>query len=316
MSKDGRRMAVGCPGSDTYGKNSGKVRLFMEEEMSKSWVMVSEFYGEGSGDLFGAAVSLSPEGTRLAVGAPYYTRNEVKRSGSAYAYREVSESNWQPSGNPMRGVLEESLFGWSVSLSPGGMFLAVGAPKMSESSLNGGFVKVFSFEPDGSDWQDYGDPISNGVPGDRFGFSVSIAGDETLQRVAIGAPGNSVNGEGSGLASVYEHSGNGWSNAGDDLLGESKDENLGYAVSITPSANRLVVGVPKKQISGEIVGQVKVLNVGYGALTPAGEKYGQSGEKFGVSVAISNNGKRFFGGATDANLVRVYEEIPIVNFNN
>ena len=316
MSKDGKRMAVGCPGSDTYGKNSGKVRLFMEEEMSKSWVMVSEFYGEGSGDLFGAAVSLSPEGTKLAVGAPYYTRNEVMRSGSAYAFREISESVWQPSGDPMRGVLEESLFGWSVSLSPGGMFLAVGAPEMSESSLNGGFVKVFSFEADGSDWQGYGDPISNGVPGDRFGFSVSIAGDETLQRVAIGAPGNSANVQGSGLASVYEHSGNGWSNAVDDLIGESQDENLGYAVSLTPSANRLVVGVPKKQISGEIVGQVKVFNVGYGILTPDGEKYGQSGEKFGVSVAISNNGKRFFGGATDANLVRAYENIPIVNFNN
>lgn len=317
MSKDGKRVAVGCPGSDTYGKNSGKVRLFMEEEMTDSWVIVSEFYGEGSGDLFGAAVSLSPEGSHLAVGAPYYTRNEVKRSGSAYAFREVSESVWQPSGNPMRGVVEESLFGWSVSLSLGGMFLAVGAPKMSESSLDGGFVKVFSFEAaDRSDWQDYGDLITNGVPGDRFGFSVSIAGDVTLQHVAIGAPGYSAIVEGGGLASVYENSGNGWSNAGDDLISDSEGENLGYAVSLTSSGNRLVVGVPKKQFNGEIVGQAQVFNIGYGSLTPAGEKYGLSGEKFGVSVAISNNGKRFFGGATDANLVRAYEDFPIVNFNS
>ena len=78
----------------------------------------------------------------------------------------------------------------------------------------------------------------------------------------------------------------------------------------------LVVGVPKKQIDGEIVGQVQVFNVGSGALTPAGGKYGLSGEKFGVSATISNNGKRFFGGATEANLVRVYEDIPIVDFNN
>lgn len=316
MSQDGRRVAIGCPGSDTYGKNSGKVRLFMEEELSKTWVMVTEFYGEGSGDLFGASVSLSAEGTHLAVGAPYYTRNEVKRSGSAYAYREVNESDWLPSGSPMRGVVEESLFGWSVSLSRGGVFLAVGAPEMTESSGDGGFVKVFSSEADGSDWQPYGEPISNGVPGDRFGFSVSIAGDKTLQRVAIGAPGNIANLEGGGLASVYEHIGNGWSNAGDDLLGESQGENLGYAVSLTPDASRLVVGMPKKLLDGQIVGQVQVFNVGSGTLTPAGGKYGLYGEKFGVSVAISNNGKRFFGGATDANLVRVYEDIPIVNFNN
>ena len=314
MSKDGRRIAIGCPGSDTYGKNSGKVRLFMEEELSKTWVMVSEFYGEGIGDLFGASVSLSPEGTHLAVGAPYYSRNEVKRSGSSYAYREITESVWQSFGSPMRGVVEESLFGWSLSLSQGGMFLAVGAPEMSEISLNGGFVKVFSSEANGFDLQQ---TISNGVPGDRFGFSVSMAGDETLQRVAIGAPGNSANHlEGSGLASVYEHSGNGWSNAGDDLIGESQGENLGYVVSLTPDAKMLVVGVPKKQIDGEIVGQVQVFNVGSGALTPAGGKYGLSGEKFGVSATISNNGKRFFGGATEANLVRVYEDIPIVDFNN
>jgi hypothetical protein len=187
---------------------------------------------------------------------------------------------------------------------------------MTENSRDGGFVKVFSSEDIGSDWQPYGEQISNGVPGDRFGFSVSMAGDKTLQRVAIGAPGNSANLPGGGLASVYEHIGNGWSNVGDDLLGESEGENLGYAVSLTPDASRLVIGMPKKLLDGEIVGRVQVFNVGSGTLTPAGGKYGLYGEKFGVSVAISNNGERFFGGATDANLVRVYEDIPLVNFNN
>ena len=317
VSKDGRRIAVGCPGSDTYGKNSGKVRIYTEDEMSNTWIMVSEFYGEGRGDLFGASVSLSPEGTHLAVGAPYYTRDEVRRSGSAYAFREVTESVWQPFGNPMRGGVEESLFGWSVSLSSGGTFLAVGAPETSESMLNGGFVKVFSYEGEGTDWQDYGDTISKGIPSDRFGFSVRIAGDETLQRVAIGAPGNSANGmKGNGLACVYEHNGNGWSNSGDDLLGENEGENLGYAVSLTQAANQLIVGVPRKQIDGETVGQVQVFSVGAASLTPAGEIYGLKGEMFGVSVAISNNGKRFLGGSTISNLVRVYTNISVINFNN
>ena len=310
MSKDGRTVAIGCPGSDRYGINSGKVRIFIEDDLSKSWVMMNEFFGEGTGDLFGASVSLSQNGKQLAVGAPYYTRNDVKRSGSAYVFKEVTESVWQPVGNPMRGAVEQSLLGWSVSLSPSGAFLAVGAPMSSEGTLDGGFVRIFT-ENQGSDWTLYGDPITKGVPGDRFGFSVSIAGDETLQRIAIGAPGSSGNGDGSGMASVYEHSGNGWSSAGDDLLGESEGENLGYAVSLTTDANRLVIGVPKKQRDYKTVGQVQVYNVETETLTPAGGKYGLDGEKFGVSVAISNNGKRFFGGATEANVVRVYEDIPI-----
>jgi hypothetical protein len=310
ISKDGRTVAIGCPGSDRYGINSGKVRIFMEDDLSKSWVMMNEFFGEGTGDLFGASVSLSQNGKQLAVGAPYYTRNDVKRSGSAYVFKEVTESVWQPVGNPMRGAVEQSLFGWSVSLSPSGAFLAVGAPMSSDGTLDGGFVRIFT-ENQGSDWTLYGDPITKGVPGDRFGFSVSIAGDETLQRIAIGAPGSRGNGDGSGMASVYEHSGNGWSSAGDDLLGESEGENLGYAVSLTTDANRLVIGVPKKQRDYKTVGQVQVYNVETETLTPAGGKYGLDGEKFGVSVAISNNGKRFFGGATEANVVRVYEDIPI-----
>ena len=310
MSKDGRTVAIGCPGSDRYGINSGKVRLFMEDDLSKSWVMMNEFFGEGTGDLFGASVSLSQNGKQLAVGAPYYTRNDVKRSGSAYVFKEETESVWQPVGNPMRGVVEQSLFGWSVSLSPSGAFLAVGAPMSSDGTLEGGFVRIFT-ENLGGEWTLYGDPITKGVPGDRFGFSVSMAGDKTLQRIAIGAPGSSGNGDDSGMASVYEHSGNGWSSAGDDLLGESVGENLGYAVSLTPDANRLVIGVPKKERDYKIVGQVQVYNVETEALTPAGGKYGLDGEKFGVSVAISNNGKRFFGGATEANVVRVYEDIPI-----
>merc|ERR1712194_660254 len=130
------------------------------------------------------------------------------------------------------GTSSNDLFGWSVSFSPDAKLVAVGAPK-SEDELDSGYVQVFKFEAD--TWR-----------GDGFGFSVSLAGDDTLQRIAIGAPGMSENGEGSGMASVYENAGNGWLRSGDDLFGSGWGESLGYAVSMTPDAMRMVVGVPNK----------------------------------------------------------------------
>ena len=83
-----------------------------------------------------------------------------------------------------------------------------------------------------------------------------------------------------------------------------------FAVSLTPDdASRMVVEVPNKKLDGLPVGQVHVLDVQPGRLQPAGDVYGRDGEKFGVSVTVSYEGKLVYGGATEANLVRVYGEM-------
>ena len=308
ISQNGKRVAVGCLGSDRNGQNSGQVKIFDENELSNTWTLVTEFVGEQEMSLFGASVSLAPEGLDLVVGAPYYNEGAMTRSGRSYVYREVEGSRWEPIGKPMAGTSSNNLFGWSVSFLPDARLVAVGAPGL-EGSSDSGYVKVFSFPTDR--WQLYGNTMSLGVGGDRFGFSVSLAGDYNLPRVAIGAPGVSINGEGSGLASVFELElyGKGWQRSGDNLLGEGWGENLGYAVSLTPDASRMVVGVPNKKLDGLPVGQVQVLDVQPGRLQPAGDVYGRDGEKFGVSVTVSYEGKLVYGGATEANLVRVYGEM-------
>jgi len=306
MSKNGTRVAVGSLGSDKNGKNSGQVRIFDENELSNTWNMVYELIGEEVTSLFGASVSLSQDGSHLAVGAPYYSEGaDMIRSGRAYVYRQVQESEWEwEQVGSMSGTSSNDLFGWSVSFSPNAQFVAVGAPRLEES-LDSGYVKVFSNETNA--WDMYGESMRIGVPGDRFGFSVSLAGDNTFQRIVIGAPGMNENGAGSGLASVYENGGNNWQHSGDDLLGDGWGENFGYAVSMTPDATRFVVGVPNKKLDGVHVGQVQVVDVKSGELVSAGEIYGRDGEKFGVSV--SSMGTLVYGGASGANLVRIYGDI-------
>jgi hypothetical protein len=229
----------------------------------------------------------------------------MPKSGRSYVYREVQESEWEQIGQPIYGASSNDLFGWSVSFSPNAQFVAVGSP-MLEGSLGSGYVKVFSLE--GSTWLEHGEPMSMGVPGDRFGFSVSLAGDDTLQRVSIGAPGVSENGEGSGLVAVYENDGNGWQRFGDDLLGDGSGDNFGHSVTMTPDAARLLVGVPNNKLEGVRVGQVRVFDVFSDSIESAGDIYGLVGENFGISVSLSYRGMFAFVGASNHNSVRVYAD--------
>mmetsp|Transcript_8627 Transcript_8627/g.19332 ORF Transcript_8627/g.19332 Transcript_8627/m.19332 type:complete len:109 (-) Transcript_8627:11-337(-) len=108
---------------------------------------------------------------------------------------------------------------------------------------------------------------------------------------------------------MYENDGSGWTHLDGDLVGDKWGENLGYSVSLSSEANRMIAGVPNKLLNGVTVGQIQVRDVINGVLVPAGDLYGKDGEKFGVSTAISYDGRLLFGGATDANLVRVYGDL-------
>lgn len=306
ISSNGKRVAVGSLGSDINGQNSGQVRLFDQDDLSGSWRLVKSLDGEAEGALFGASVSLSEDGLTLVVGAPYFNENsDLPRSGRVYVYQQVSEIEWKQVGGPMSGDSANNLFGWSVSLTADSQLVAVGAPRL-EGSSDSGYAQMYSLVS--KSWTPYGARLGLGVPGDRFGFSVSSSGghDGIAYRIAIGAPGMNTNGDGSGLASVYEYSENGWAQTGDDLVGQGGGDNLGYAVSLTKDGSRLVVGIPNKKLDGISVGQLQVANVNSGSITKAGDVYGLEGEQFGVSVSISNEGKLIFGGAPEANLVRAY----------
>lgn len=305
MSKNGKRVAVGSLGSDKNGNNSGQVRVF-EEDVTKEWVLIAEFLGETIGSLFGTSVSLSEDGNKVGIGAPHFGTADADRIGKTYIYHQIDETTWNQMGDPIIGLFYHDLFGWSLTWSPDSALLAVGAPG-EDSVTSSGFVKVYTFES--NQWVDYGQLISADVSGDRFGFSVSFGGNATANyRLAIGAPGTTgPNGVGSGYVGVYEYNKE-WSQVGSGIYG-GWGENLGYAVSLTPDCNRLVVGVPHRLTNGLPSGEVQVIDVNSGSLLPTAEINGDAGEDLGVSIAISHDGRIVFGGTTADNLVRVFGEL-------
>lgn len=307
MARNGTRVAVGAIGSDKNGKNSGQVLIFDEDISTNTWILVHEMIGEDEYSLFGASVSFSQDGTKIIVGAPYHSEGaDVTKSGRSYVYAEVN-AEWMLLGEPMLGGSSNELFGWAVSISPNAPFVAVGAPLL-EGSSGSGYAKVFIFQE--NEWQLYGEQMMLGGAGDRFGFSVSLAGDYNYQRIAIGAPGMAGNGEGSGLVSVYESDGSGsWQRSGDDLLGIGVGENFGFAVAMTSDATRMTVGVPNKKVEGVTVGEVHVVDITSDGLVSAGVISGRDGENFGASVSISHDGMLVYGGSPKTNLIRAFGEM-------
>ncbi len=149
LSGDGFLLAVGANGysnlSSTY---TGHVRVY--KFISGSWVQwgskISGLYRHKTG----SSVSLSTDGSTLAVGEPGYSYGyptTVLNSGRVLVYRYIN-SDWTQQGNSIIGEAAEDQSGFSVSLSSNGNVLAIGAPynditTIIPGSKDGGHVRVF-----------------------------------------------------------------------------------------------------------------------------------------------------------------------------
>ena len=192
LSNDGNRMAIGAPGFQ-----AGHVRVY--EWNGTEWAkMGQDIDGEEAGDGSGGSVSLSDEGHRVAIGAPFNDENG-NRSGHVRVY-EWDGGEWAQVGEDIDGKSPEVWSGRSVSLSSNGEIVAIGGCTNTFVGFNPGHVQAYKW--DGTEWIQYGEEIEGEGPVDCSGRSVSISSDG--QTVAIGAYLNDGNGERAGHVRVFD----------------------------------------------------------------------------------------------------------------
>ena len=158
----------------------------------------SDIDGEAAGDRSGYSVSLSSDGTEVAIGA---TQNDG--SGAEAGHVRVYEWNgtaWVQKGSDIDGEAADDRSGSSVSLSSDGTEVAIGAYGNDGNGLSAGHVRVYEWN--GTAWVRKGSDIDGEAAGDHLGSSVSLSSDGT--EVAIGAIGNDGNGASAGHVRVYE----------------------------------------------------------------------------------------------------------------
>ena len=226
LSSDGTRVAIGAQGNDGGGDGSGHVRIY--DWNGTAWVQAgSDIDGEAAGDGFWTSVSLSSDGTRVAIGAP---NNDGTGSNAGHVrVYDWTNGAWVQAGSDIDGEAAGDLFGASVSLSSDGTRVAIGAPYNDENGWNSGHVRIYDWT-DGA-WVQAGSDIDGEAANDYSGMSVSLVSDGT--RVAIGAQGNDGGGSNSGHVRIYDWNGTAWVQFGSDIDGEAANDYSGMSVAFS-----------------------------------------------------------------------------------
>jgi hypothetical protein len=163
-----------------------------------TWTKIgNDINGEAAGDLSGASVSLSADGSVLAIGADYNDGNG-SNSGHVRVYKN-NGGTWTKIGDDIDGEAVNDHSGYSVSLSPDGSVLAIGAFGNDGNGSNAGHVRVY--KNNGGTWTKIGANIDGEAAEDYSGWSVSLSADGSV--LAIGAFGNDGNGSSTGHVRVY-----------------------------------------------------------------------------------------------------------------
>jgi hypothetical protein len=146
LSVDGSRIAIGAPGNDGGGGNAGHVRVY--ELTGGAWVQVgSDIDGEVAGDNSGSSVSLTSDGLRVAIGAPYNDGGGTD-AGQVRVY-DLTGGAWVKVVGDIdgEGVGDES--GLPVSLTSDGLRVAIGAVANDGAGSLAGHVRVYDLTSGG-----------------------------------------------------------------------------------------------------------------------------------------------------------------------
>ena len=308
FSSDGLRVAIGASMNDGNGSNSGHVRIY--DYNGSAWAQVGQdIDGEAGGDYSGKSISLSSDGSRVAIGA---TNNDGGGSISGHVrIYDYNGSAWVQVGADINGEAAFNYNGHSVSLSSDGSRIAIGATRNNGGGSDSGHVRIYDYN--GSAWVQVGSDINGEATDDRSGFSVSLSSDGSI--VAVGAYNNDGAGNNSGHVRIYQYNNNSWSQLGADIDGEAAGDSSGRSVSLSSDGSRLAIGAYSNDGAGNNSGHVRIYQYNNNSWSQLGadidgEAAGDSSHKVSLSsdgsrVAIGAEGND--GGGTDSGHVRIYD---------
>ena len=130
-------------------KSTGYVRVY--DYNGSAWAQVGgDINAETAYDYFGASVSLSSDGSKLAIGAPGYDGNSnysVIGNVRIFQYQVISgTATWTQLGPSIVGEANADTSGWNVSLSSDGSRVAISGWNNDGNGTNSGHVRVFQYQ--------------------------------------------------------------------------------------------------------------------------------------------------------------------------
>ena len=309
LSSDGTILAIGAPFNGGTGSNAGHVRVY--QYANNAWTQLgSDIDAEAAGDEYGASISLSSDGSIVAIGSTVNDGNK----GHVRVY-QYSNNAWTQLGSDIDGETGggEGIGDHSgiVSLSSDGSILAIGAPMHDGGK---GHVRVYQYSNNA--WTQLGSNIDGEAAGDNSGYSISLNNDGTI--LAIGAPYNNGTGNSAGHVRVYQYSNNSWTQLGSDIDGEAAGDRNGTSISLSSDGTILAIGASGNNGggTGAYAGHVRVYQYSNNSWTQLGSDIDgeAAGDASGKSISLSSDGTTVAIGASEHDSerghVRVYQ-LPI-----
>jgi hypothetical protein len=293
ISADGTIVAIGANSNDIGGSGAGQVRVF--GLANGVWSQIGgELNGETSGDQTGQSVSLSADGTVVAIGEPF--NNDLGfTSGQVRVFRNVNNT-WTQVGQDLFGENSSAEGGKSVDLSADGSVVAFGIPN---NTVNGVFFagKVKVFENQNNTWVQKGGDINGDGSIIKFGSGVSLSDDGNI--IAIGQSGDpsNINPEDIGRVKIYQFVNNQWTQLGNTIFEPGSRGEFGLRVSLSSSGTVVAIGSFARS-------EVQVFEWTNGVWTQVGNTLvgNGAGDSFGYGLSLSSNGTHLAVGARFVNL--------------
>ena len=280
MSSDGTRVVFGARAATVGGRIwVGHARIY-DYNASKTvadangpigWDKVG---GDIEGDMinyfrFGESVSLSSDGTHVAISNDYSSAEKV-RIFKYDATKTSAPAKWAQVGDDLDGVQDDEGFGFKVSLSSDGLRVAVSAPENSRISFKSGQTRVYEYDAVLAQWGQLGNSIDL-IPWDSnlstnayySGWSISLSGDGT--RVAVGMyldnpASSSPHRYGTTRIYQYDPRKRDWFQIGHGIRGEHSGDWSAYSISMSGDGRRIVVPSYRHPNETE-VGKVRVFEL-------------------------------------------------------
>jgi hypothetical protein len=220
ISSDGSILALG-----SYGtlNDSGTTRIF-KYQLDK-WVQLGNVIGgEAAGDNSGGSVSLSSNGTVVAIGAPNNNGNG-NESGHTRIY-QYHLGDWIQMGKDIDGDTA-TLSGSAVSISSDGTTVAIGGNN-DDNNSSSDHTRIYKYQL--GDWIQLGKDIKGNK---GSGAAVSISSNGNI--IAIGTS------EWNGPTRIYQFQSGSWVQIGADITGEEFHFRSGYSVSLSADGSILAL---------------------------------------------------------------------------
>ena len=252
LSDDGNRLAIGAPDNglvENVGSNYGQVRVY--ENQSGNWVQIgNDIDGENPEDNSGFAVSLSADGSIVAIGAP--NNNDAAQGAGQVRVYTFETDTWVQIGGDIDGVALNDKFGSAISLNDQGNILAIGALD------HAGIGQVRVFENLANTWTQIGSAIDGEAIDDEFGFSVSLNAEGTI--LAVGASYNSDFTLDAGHTRIFKIQSGNWQQIDADIDGEASQDRSGNSVSLSANGDIIAIGAYLNDGNGSNTGHVRLFS--------------------------------------------------------